>query len=87
MAVPTGTFTGFAAIGEREDLADIIYDISPLDTPFMTNISRGDAEAVLAEWQTDGLAAHSADNANVEGDDANTNTATPTVRHGYLLAA
>ena len=37
MAVPpTGTFTGFDAIGEREDLADIIYDISPMDTPFMS---------------------------------------------------
>lgn len=83
MAVPpTGTFTGFDAIGEREDLADIIYDISPLDTPFMSNISRGKASAVFTEWQTDGLAAASADNAVAEGEDASTSTASPTVRLG-----
>jgi len=29
MAVPTGTYQRFTAIGMREDLEDIIYDISP----------------------------------------------------------
>ena len=83
MAVPpTGTFTGFAAIGEREDLADIIYDISPTDTPFMSNIGRGTANAVFVEWQTDALESASADNAASEGEDATTSTATPTVRFG-----
>lgn len=83
MAVPpTGTFTGFDAIGEREDLADIIYDISPMDTPFMSNIERGSASAVFHEWQTDSLAAASADNAAAEGEDASTSTASPTVRFG-----
>ena len=82
MSVPTGTYTGFDAIGEREDLADIIYDITPMDTPFMSNIARAKASAVFHEWQTDGLEAASADNANLEGDDASTNTASPTVRLG-----
>lgn len=81
-APPTGTFTGFDAIGEREDLADIIYDITPMDTPFMSNIARGKASAVMTEWQTDGLASANKDNASVEGEDAVTNTASPTVRHG-----
>lgn len=48
----------------------------------MSNISRGKADAVFVEWQTDGLDSASADNAALEGDDATTNTATPTVRHG-----
>lgn len=29
MAVPSGTFQTFQAIGNREDLSDIINDISP----------------------------------------------------------
>lgn len=81
-SVPGGTFTGYAAIGEREDLQDIIYDISPMDTPFMSNAGRGRASAVFHEWQTDELAAASSTNAQVEGDDYNADTATPTVRLG-----
>lgn len=82
MAAPTGTFQTFQAIGVREDLQDDIYDISPMDTPFMSNIGRGSASAVFHEWQTDVLDTASADNATIEGDDATTNTATPSVRLG-----
>jgi len=83
MAVPpTGTFTGYAAIGENEDLEQVIYDISPQDTPFMSNISRGKASNVFHEWQTDALASATADNAAADGEDASTSTATPTVRLG-----
>lgn len=81
MAVPTGTFQGHSAIGQREDLADVIYDISPMDTPFMSNAARGSADATFHEWQTDVLAT-AAVNSQVEGDDADTDTATPTVRLG-----
>ncbi len=80
MSVPSGTFQTFQAIGNREDLADIIYDISPMDTPFMSNIARESSEDTLKEWQTDALAAASATNAQIEGDDANVNTTVPTVR-------
>jgi len=81
-SVPGGTFTGYAAVGEREDLQDIIYDISPMDTPFMSNAGRGKASAVFHEWQTDELAAASSTNAQVEGDDYNADTASATVRLG-----
>lgn len=80
MALPTGTLATYASIGNREDLEDIIYDISPTDTPFVTNIGRGSASNVLHEWQTDQLAAASAANAQLEGDDNPTTTATATVR-------
>lgn len=53
----------------REDLANIIYDISPVDTPFMSNIGRDTAANTYFEWQTDELAAAGA-NAAVEGADA-----------------
>lgn len=82
MTAPTGTFQTFAAIGEREDLEDIIYDISPMDTPFMANTKRLRAKNVFHEWQTDSLAAASSTNAQIEGDDAVTNTSIPTVRLG-----
>lgn len=80
MAVPTGTFQVHGAIGVREDLSDIIYDISPMDTPLMSNIARKSASQPLTEWQTDALAAAVATNAQIEGDDANVNTAVATAR-------
>ena len=82
MAVPAGSYQTYTAVGEREDLSDIIYDISPMDTPFMSNAARETASAVFHEWQTDSLAAASATNAQIEGDDATTNTADPTSRLG-----
>lgn len=82
MAIPTGTLSNFAAIGENEDLEQDIYDISPTETPFMTAIGRGKATNTLHEWQTDALAAASSTNAAIDGDEAATSTATPTVRFG-----
>lgn len=81
MTVPADTFSTYDAIGNREDLANMIYDISPTETPFMSNISRTAATATNHEWQTDSLAAAS-NNAVIEGDDAETTAATPTVRLG-----
>ena len=79
MALPTNTFTTYSAIGNREDLSDVIYNVDPTDTPFLTSIPRTKATAVLHEWQTDVLAA-AAQNAVLEGDDATTDATTATVR-------
>jgi hypothetical protein len=76
------TFTAHSAIGQREDLTDIIYDISPTETPFMSSISKTRATAVYHEWQTDSLAAATTANAAVEGADASSATLSPTVRLG-----
>ena len=80
MALATGSFTTYGAIGNREDLTDIIYDISPTDTPFMSSIKRTKSRAVLHEWQTDTLAAASTDNAQLEGDAVTVATSSPTTR-------
>ena len=80
MAAPTSTFLSYSAIGNREDLSDVIYNIAPTDTPFLTGIPRTDATAVLHEWQTDSLAAASSSNAVLEGDDATTDATTATTR-------
>jgi hypothetical protein len=76
------TFTAHAAIGQREDLSDVIYDISPTDTPLLNTLARGKATAVFHEWQTDSLAAATTANAAVEGADATSATLAPTVRLG-----
>jgi len=75
------TYTTYTQIGIREDLSNAIYDISPLDFPFMTSISRGaPAKNRFVEWQTDALATAVTTNQAVEGADASYSTATPTVR-------
>ena len=81
MTVPADTFSTYDAIGNREDLSNMIYDISPTQTPFISGISRESATATNHEWQTDSLAA-AANNATIEGDDATTDATTPTVRLG-----
>lgn len=80
MTVPSGTYQTYQTIGNREDLTDMIYNISPTDHPVMSTIGRGaSAKSTLHEWQTDVLAA-AASNRQVEGDDATILTAVPTVR-------
>jgi hypothetical protein len=75
-------YNAYDAIGQREDLTDIIYDISPTETPFMSSIGKTKATAVYHEWQTDSLAAATTNNAAVEGADASDATLSPTTRLG-----
>jgi len=79
MAIISGTATTFSGSpgmqGLREDLSDMIYNLSPSDTPFTSNVGRGTADAVLHEWQTDTLAAANTANAQFQGDDIATFTA------------
>ena len=68
-------------IGIREDLSDSVWDVSPEEVPFSSNCKKESVENTYFEWQTDSLAAVSADTA-VEGDDATFAPASPTVRLG-----
>ena len=80
MAQPTNTFDTYDSIGEREDLSDVIYNISPTDTPFLSSAGKTKSTAVLHEWQTDALAAASTSNAVIEGDEATLDAVTATTR-------
>ena len=80
MAQITNTYSQYDAKGEREDLSDIIYSISPTDTPFMSNIGKNKATAVYHEWQTDALAAAASNNHQIEGDEVAFNAMTATTR-------
>jgi len=83
MAAITNTYTRFDAKGVREDLSNVIYQISPEETPFMSNIGRENVSNTFFEWQTDDLAAASTTTAQIEGDDITSFTAvTATVRLG-----
>jgi len=84
MTLATNAFTTYSAIGNREDLTDVIYRIDPTETPFMTGIEREKASAVTHEWQTQALAAATTTNAQLEGDDQTADAATATVRLGNV---
>jgi len=75
MAVPTNTRETYGAVGIREDLSNIIYNISPMDTPFLNGCGRGTADNTLFEWQTDELKA-AASNMQIEGNDYTSTAAT-----------
>jgi hypothetical protein len=79
MTIVSGTYLTYSAIGNREDLTDQIYNISPTDTPFMAKIATAKAAAVSHEWQTDTLAT-AAVNTQLEGDDFTYSTPATTSR-------
>lgn len=82
MAVPANTVQTYASVGIREDLSDMIYNISPTETPFFSAASKVDVDATYTEWQTDALTTPDTANAVVEGDDATIDAVVPTVRAG-----
>ena len=47
MGIVTGAFSTYAAIGNREDLINQIFNVDPTDVPFMTSINRDSATATL----------------------------------------
>lgn len=82
MAQPTNTFDTYDAVGIREDLFSTIYNVDPDEAPFLSKIGKVAVKNTNHEWQTDGLDAPSATNANIEGDDTTAGAVTATVRLG-----
>jgi hypothetical protein len=80
MANPVGTFATYQQIGNREDLTDMIYRISPTEVPFTSSAARSKATNTKHEWQTDKIDAAVATNQRAEGDAASNTTVTPTTR-------
>lgn len=77
--MPANAFLTNAAIGNREDLVDMIWNTAPTDTPLLSSIEKVSAEGVTHEWQRDVLTAP-ANNAVAEGADASYTAITPTTR-------
>jgi hypothetical protein len=82
MSIVANTFTRYSSIGIREELSNVIKNISPEDTPFQSNIRSESVSNTYFEFQTDELSAAAA-NAQLDGDDISTFSAvTPSVRLG-----
>ena len=75
MAAPANTRETYGAIGIREDLSNIIYNISPMDTPYLNSAGRGSCDNTTFEWQTDELKVV-ASNRQEEGNDYTATAAT-----------
>lgn len=69
MAAPTNAVLTTTLVGQREDLEDVIYRVSPEETPFSSMIGKATATARFHEWQTEVLATPDNTNAQLEGDD------------------
>lgn len=82
MAQVANTFETYDAVGNREELADKIYQITPDETPFVSLIGRKSVASTHPEWQTDTLGAVDTSNNRPEGNDWNYDAVTPTSRVG-----
>lgn len=82
MAQVANTFETYDAVGNREELADKIYQITPDETPFVSLIGRKSIESVHPEWQTDTLASPDTANNQPEGNDWTYDAIAPTARVG-----
>ena len=72
------TFTTYDQVGKKEDVSDIISDITPLDSPMFSLMKTEKVNARVFEWQEDALRAANPDNGIVEGADATIGTLTAT---------
>jgi len=79
------TFTTSTAVGEREDLADVITRIDPDETPIYSALKKETGNGVFVEWQVQELAAAVATNYQNEGADAAYATPTATTRLGNYM--
>jgi hypothetical protein len=85
MTVPTNLFQKASLKGNREDLLDKIFNTSPSETPITSAMGRVTAVTDFHEWQTDSLAAASAANKMIDGDDVTLDAQVATLRIGNHL--
>lgn len=71
------TYQTYTQVGLKEDVSDIISNISPTTTPFLSSIGTESVHNTLFQWQEDSLAS-TAENAEVEGFTASSATLSPT---------
>lgn len=76
------TYDVGSAGGNREELADKIYQITPEETPFLSLIGRKPVASTHPEWLLDTLASPDTANNQPEGNDWNYDAITPPTRVG-----
>jgi hypothetical protein len=82
MAQAANTYETYDAVGNREELADKIWQITPEKTPFLALIGRKSVSSVHPEWQTDTLASPDTSNNQPEGNDWSYDPIVATTRVG-----
>jgi hypothetical protein len=82
MAIIANSANTYNTVGKREELSDLISNITPTDTPLQKMARKGKVENRYFEWQTDSLAPASFGAGALEGEAAPTAAYTPTVRLG-----
>jgi hypothetical protein len=70
------TYTTYDTVGIKEDVSDVISNLTPTKTPFLSMIGAGKTSSRKFEWLEDDLA-DARDNAQVEGFEATDATLTP----------
>ena len=68
MATVSGQLKDAGIKGKPRDLMDMIFNVAPTDTPFLSMCGKSEASQTLHEWQTDTLASP-AENSVLEGAD------------------
>lgn len=81
MAVISNTFQTTSAVGNREELSDVVSRITPEDTPIYSLIEKDTCKSVHPEWETDDLASP-ASNIVAEGEEYTFGAITPPTRLG-----
>lgn len=82
MAQIANTFETYDATGNREELADVIHNITPDETPFMSLVASRQVKTTHPEWQIDTLATPVTTNNQPEGNDWTFEAVTATTRVG-----
>jgi hypothetical protein len=85
MATKVNAFSTVESVGDREQLSDMIYNLDPFDTPFMSAVGRGSQKGIKYDWQVDTLEAPQG-NSVIEGEDKTAAGVNPTDRlDNYMM--
>ena len=83
MAKVTNAFDTYTATSDREQLSNVIYNISPQTTPFMSSIGKNSIKNVVFDWQTESLPTP-VGTGNLEGFELSRSASTATVRNSNV---
>ena len=83
MAQVTNAFDTYEATSDREALSNIIYNIAPHATPFMSAIGKNSVKNVTFDWQTETLPSASG-TGEIEGFEISRAATTATVRESNV---
>lgn len=72
-------YTSYDVVGKKEDISDVISNISPTKTPFTSLLPVEKIHNTIFQWQEDVLANPNTSNAQLEGFDATEAAPVPTV--------